>query len=147
MQCSSGETKHNNLVSVLHVFAKPPHKRWIGWPAVYGNAANSKLQVIFDSAFKLHVSEVSKVSHYHLRNIASRLQHFLSPADTEVLIQVFFFSGIDDCNSLFPCLPTTIRNRLELVWRCATRVISKLEFVSTWLLRLQYYNDFELNAV
>lgn len=66
-------------------FLNPPHKRWLWWPAVYDNADNRKFQLIFASAFKLQVPEVSEGSRYCLRNISSVGALVLSPADPEIL--------------------------------------------------------------
>ena len=64
------------------------------------------LGVIFDSSlnFKTHISNVTKISFYHLRNIV-RVRCFLSQADMEKLVHAFITSRLDYCNALLSGIP------------------------------------------
>ena len=84
------------------------------------------LGVIFDSNlnFKAHISNVTKISFYHLRNIV-RVRGFLSQTDTERIMHAFITSRIDYCNALLSGVSKTEVARLQLVQNAAARVLTK----------------------
>ena len=83
------------------------------------------LGMIFDKELnmKCHIFDVSKVAHYHLRNIA-KLKHHLPKETLEVLVHAFISSRIDYGNSLFYGIPNSLLHKLQIVQNCAARIIS-----------------------
>ena len=83
------------------------------------------LGVIFDSELNMqaHIRNVTKLSFYHLRNIA-RVKSFLSQADTERLMHCFISSRLDYCNALLSGLPKKEVSRLQIVQNAAARVLT-----------------------
>ncbi len=59
------------------------------------------LGVILDSnlSFENHISNVTKTTFFHLRNIA-KLRNMLSVSDAEKLVHAFMTSRLDYCNAL-----------------------------------------------
>ena len=83
------------------------------------------LGVIFDKELnmKCHIFNVSKVAHYHLRNIA-KLKHHLPKETLEILVHAFINSRIDYGNSLIYGIPNSLLHKLQIVQNCAARIIS-----------------------
>ncbi len=72
------------------------------------------LGMIFDAqlTFNSHFKNITKVSFFHLRNIAC-IRSFLSRPDAERLIRAFITSRLDYCNSLFGGLPASSVKRFQ----------------------------------
>ncbi|KAF7647907.1 hypothetical protein LDENG_00164890 [Lucifuga dentata] len=66
------------------------------------------LKTIFaaDLSFSDHISNVTRISYFHLHNL-SRIRPFLSKPDTGTLVQAFVTSRLDYCNVLFSGLSST----------------------------------------
>ena len=86
----------------------------------------TSLGVILDSdlSFKSHINKVTKVSFFHLRNIA-KVRPFLKPKDAEKLIHAFVSSRLDYCNALFTGLPRITTGRLQLIQNSAARLLTR----------------------
>ena len=84
------------------------------------------LGVITDSDLNLecHIRNVTKVSFYHIRNIA-KVRLFLSQADTEKLVCAFISSRLDYCNALLSGVSKKAICQLQLVQNTAARVLTK----------------------
>ncbi len=73
------------------------------------------LGVILDSnlSFENHISNVTKTSFFHLRNIA-KLRSMLSVSDAEKLVHAFMTSRLDYCNALLGACPASSINKLQI---------------------------------
>lgn len=80
------------------------------------------LGVVFDASltFKSHIRNVTKVSFFHLRNIA-RLHPMLPLPDAERLVHAFVSSWLDYCNALFAGVSKTAISRLQYIQNSAAR--------------------------
>ncbi len=83
------------------------------------------LGVILDSnlSFENHISNVTKTSFFHLRNI-SKLRNMLSVSDAEKLVHAFMTSRLDYCNALLGGCPASSINKLQIVQNAAARVLT-----------------------
>ena len=83
------------------------------------------LGIIMDStlSFRSHINHVTKISFFHLRNIA-RLRPTLSSSAAERLIHAFITSRLDYCNSILYGLPSTILQKLQYVQNSAARLLT-----------------------
>ena len=96
------------------------------------------LGVIFDSTLRSesYVSQICKVSHYHLHNI-SRVRRSLTTEAARSFIHAYVTSRLDYCNSLLYKAPKTTIDRLQKVQNYAARVItmtaSKTTLHQSWL--------------
>ncbi|XP_038152993.1 uncharacterized protein LOC119791138, partial [Cyprinodon tularosa] len=86
------------------------------------------LGVVFDQdlSFKSHIKEVSRISFFHLRNIA-KMRNLLSRIDAEKLVHAFVTSRLDNCNSLLSGSPQTVVKSLQLIQNAAARVLMKMK--------------------
>ncbi|XP_070400467.1 uncharacterized protein, partial [Nothobranchius furzeri] len=84
------------------------------------------LGVIFDQdmSFKSQVSQVCRISFFHLRNIA-KIRSILSRSDAEKLVHAFITSRLDYCNSLLSGSPQNVVKSLQLVQNAAARVLMR----------------------
>ena len=98
----------------------------LGNLAKVNNTSVKNLGVILDSElnFNKHISNVTKVAFFHLRNI-SRIRAFVSQDDAKTLIHAFVFSRLDYCNALFSGLPKKSTDKLQLVQNAAARILTK----------------------
>ncbi len=78
------------------------------------------LGVILDSnlSFENHISNVTKTSFFHLRNM-------LSVSDAEKLVHAFMTSRLDYCNALLGGCPASSINKLQIVQNAAARVLTR----------------------
>lgn len=74
--------------------------------------------------FKSHISNVTKVAFYHLRNIA-RIRSYLSTLDAKKLTHALVFSRLDYCNALYSGLTKKAIDWLQLVQNSAARILTK----------------------
>ncbi len=81
------------------------------------------LGVILDSnlSFENHISNVTKTTFFHLRNIA-KLRNMLSVSDAEKLVHAFMTSRLDYCNALLGGCPASSINKLQIVQNSVARV-------------------------
>ncbi len=72
------------------------------------------LGVVLDSdlSFKNHISHVTNIAFFHLRNIA-KLRNMLSVSDAEKLVHAFMTSRLDYCNKLLDGCPASSINKLQ----------------------------------
>uniref|UniRef100_A0A8C6KA24 Reverse transcriptase domain-containing protein n=1 Tax=Nothobranchius furzeri TaxID=105023 RepID=A0A8C6KA24_NOTFU len=86
------------------------------------------LGVIFDQdmSFKSQVSQVCRISFFHLRNIA-KIRSILSRSDAEKLVHAFITSRLDYCNSLLSGSPQNVVKSLQLVQNAAARVLMRIK--------------------
>ncbi len=75
-------------------------------------------------SFENNISHVSKTAFFHLRNIA-KLRHILSVSDTEKLVHAFVTSRLDYCNALLGGCPASSINKLQIVQKAASRVLTR----------------------
>uniref|UniRef100_A0A3Q2NWF9 Reverse transcriptase domain-containing protein n=1 Tax=Fundulus heteroclitus TaxID=8078 RepID=A0A3Q2NWF9_FUNHE len=85
------------------------------------------LGVVFDQdmSFKSHIKQISRVSFFHLRNIA-KIRNILSRSDAEKLVHAFVTSRLDYCNSLLSGIPQNAVQSLQLIQNAAARVLMKI---------------------
>lgn len=100
------------------------------------------LGVIFDSKLnmKLHVSNVCKISFYHLRNI-SAVRKYITTDSCEKLVHSFVTSKLDYCNSLLVNLPKRDIAKLQKVQNVAARIVIRCnspDAISPLLLSLHW---------
>ena len=76
-----------------------------------------------DLNFGKHISNVTKIAFYHLRNIA-RVRPFLSLDDAKKLTHAFVLSRLDYCNALYTGLPKKTVERLQLIQNAAARILT-----------------------
>ena len=83
------------------------------------------LGVILDPtlSFKSHIKNISKISFFHLCNIA-RLRLTLCPSTAETLIHAFVTSRLDYCNRILYGLPSTDLHKLQYVQNSAARLLT-----------------------
>uniref|UniRef100_A0A3P9JI23 Reverse transcriptase domain-containing protein n=1 Tax=Oryzias latipes TaxID=8090 RepID=A0A3P9JI23_ORYLA len=74
--------------------------------------------------FDHHVRHLSKVSFFHLKNIA-KLRPSLTQSDAEKLIHAFISSRLDYCNALLVGIPGRSLERLQHIQNCAARVLTR----------------------
>ena len=88
------------------------------------NPCVRNLGVLFDNnlSMKHHISEVCRLSFYHLRNIA-HIRRYLTFDAARTIIQALVCSRIDWNNSLYYGLPNTQLQRLQRVQNAAARII------------------------
>ena len=82
------------------------------------------LGVYLDSklSFEAHIKHDTKVSFFHLRNIA-RIRRCLSQPGAERLIHAFISSRLDYCSALLVGATDKNINRLQYVQNCAARLL------------------------
>ena len=83
------------------------------------------LGVIFDSTMTLkpHISNIVRVSSFHIRNI-SRIRKYLNQSAAEQIIHTFVTSRLDNGNALFYGLPQNQISRLQHIQNTAARVVT-----------------------
>ncbi len=86
-------------------------------------ATVKNLGVTLDSklSFENHISHVTKIAFFHLRNIA-KLWNMLSVSDAEKLVHAFMSSRLDYCNALLGAYPASSINKLQIAQNAAARV-------------------------
>ena len=84
------------------------------------------LGVIIDSDlnFEPQIRNTTRISFYHLRNIA-KMQPFLSQTDTERVMHSFITSRLDYGNPLLSNMPKKVVGRLQMVQNAAARVLTR----------------------
>ena len=98
-------------------------------PVVYSQITPSSqarnLGVIFDSTMTLkpHISNIVRVSSFHIRNI-SRIRKYLNQSAAEQIIHAFVTSRLDNGNALFYGLPQNQISRLQHIQNTAARVVT-----------------------
>lgn len=82
------------------------------------------LGVLLDSELLLkdHISDVIKVTSYHLRNIAF-IRKYLDEDSMKKLVHHHVISKLDYCNSLHYGLPDCLLKKLQLIMNRAARII------------------------
>ncbi len=81
--------------------------------------------VIFDSKMNMesHVNNVSKIAHFHIRNIG-RIRKFLTKEAAETLVHAFISSRLDYCNALLYGLPAHQISKLQKIQNTAARIVT-----------------------
>uniref|UniRef100_A0A3B3HT49 Reverse transcriptase domain-containing protein n=1 Tax=Oryzias latipes TaxID=8090 RepID=A0A3B3HT49_ORYLA len=74
--------------------------------------------------FDHHIRHLSKVSFFHLKNIA-KLRPSLTQSDAEKLIHAFVSSRLDYCNALLVGIPGRSLEKLQHIQNCAARVLTR----------------------
>ncbi len=90
------------------------------------SSTGKNLGLILDSnlSFENHISYVTKIAFFHLRNIA-KLRNMLSVSDAEKLVHAFMTSRLDYCNALLGGCPASSINKLQIVQNAAARVLTR----------------------
>ena len=100
------------------------------------------LGVLLDSGLNMkdHITDVSKKSFYHLRNISS-IRKYLTLDAAKAVIQALVCSRLDINNSLYYGLPGTQIQRLQRIQNAAARLIlqwKKFDHISPGLRKLHW---------
>ena len=72
---------------------------------------------------KPHISNIVRVSSFHIRNI-SRIRKYLNQSAAEQIIHAFVTSRLDNGNALFYGLPQNQISRLQHIQNTAARVVT-----------------------
>ena len=81
------------------------------------------VSVDYTLSFDQHIKEITKITFYHLCNIA-KIRSFLSTVDAEILIHTFVLSRLDYCYALFSGLLCVRNKSLQMVQNAAARVLT-----------------------
>ncbi|XP_046554968.1 uncharacterized protein LOC124264272 [Haliotis rubra] len=83
------------------------------------------LGVVLDSelSMKQHVSQISRVCSFQLRNI-SKIRKYLTKESLIILILTLVTSRIDYCNILLAGAPKSVTNKLQHIQNTAARIVS-----------------------
>ena len=97
----------------------------IGDSQITPSSQARNLGVIFDSTMSLkpHISNIVRVSSFHIRNI-SRIRKYLNQSAAEQIIHAFVTSRLDNGNALFYGLPQNQISRLQHIQNTAARVVT-----------------------
>ena len=97
----------------------------IGDSQITPSSQARNLGVIFDSTMTLkpHISNIVRVSSFHIRNI-SRIRKYLNQSAAEQIIHAFVKSRLDNGNALFYGLPQNQISRLQHIQNTAARVVT-----------------------
>ena len=97
----------------------------IGDSQITPSSQARNLGVIFDSTMTLkpHISNIVRVSSFHIRNI-SRIRKYLNQSAAEQIIHAFVTSQLDNGNALFYGLPQNQISRLQHIQNTAARVVT-----------------------
>uniref|UniRef100_A0A3P9I354 Reverse transcriptase domain-containing protein n=1 Tax=Oryzias latipes TaxID=8090 RepID=A0A3P9I354_ORYLA len=74
--------------------------------------------------FDHHIRHLSKVSFFHLKNIA-KLRPSLTQSNAEKLIHAFISSRLDYCNAVLVGIPGRSLEKLQHIQNCAARVLTR----------------------
>jgi len=83
---------------------------------------------------------ICKTWYYHLRNI-SKIRKYLTEETTEILVQAFISSKLDNCNSLLYGLSKHIISSLQSVQNTAARIVTlakKFDHITPVLIHLHW---------
>ena len=82
------------------------------------------IAVTFDSVlnFEHHITDICKRCYFNIRNIY-RIRIFLSTEHTQILVNAFVTSRLDNCNSILYGRLLCLLWKLQLVQNCAPRLI------------------------
>ena len=110
--------------------------------AVKPSRSARNIGVIFDNTLDMsdHITQICRISNYHLRNIGS-IRKFITTDACSKLMHAFVTSRIDYCNSLLYGLPSNQISRLQRVLNTAAHIVSltkKYEHISPVLLSLHW---------
>ena len=97
----------------------------IGDSQITPSSQARNLGVIFDSTMTLkpHISNIVRVSSFHIRNI-SRIRKYLNQSAAEQIIHAFVTSRLDNGNALFYGLPQNQISRLQHIQNTESHAIS-----------------------
>ena len=97
----------------------------IGDSQITPSSQARNLGVIFDSTMTLkpHISNIVRVSSFHIRNI-SRIRKYLNQSAAEQIIHAFVTSRLDNGNALLYGLPQNNISRLQHIQNTAARVVT-----------------------
>ena len=97
----------------------------IGDSQITTSSQARNLGVIFDSTMTLkpHISNIVRVSSFHIRNI-SRIRKYLNQSAAEQIRHAFVTSRLDNGNALFYGLPQNQISRLQHIQNTAARVVT-----------------------
>ena len=109
------------------------------------------LGVIFDSTMTLkpHISNIVRVSSFHIRNI-SRIRKYLNKSAAEQIIHAFVTSQLDNGNALLYGLPQNQISRLQHIQNTAARVVTlsrKSCHITPKHVRIKFCNKYIIIAV
>ena len=99
----------------------------IGDSQITPSSQARNLGVIFDSTMTLkpHISNIVRVSSFHIRNISRiRKYMYLNQSAAEQIIHAFVTSRLDNGNALFYGLPQNQISRLQHIQNTAARVVT-----------------------
>ena len=96
----------------------------IGDSQITPSSQARNLGVIFDSTMTLkpHISNIVRVSSFHIRNI-SRIRKYLNQSAAEQIIHAFVISRLDNGNALFYGLPQNQISRLQHIQDTAALLV------------------------
>ena len=97
----------------------------IGDSQITPSSQARNLGVIFDSTMTLkpHISNIVRVSSFHIRNI-SRIRNYLNQSAAEQIIHAFVTSRLDNGNALLYGLSQNQISRLQHIQNTAARVVT-----------------------
>ena len=97
----------------------------IGDSQITPSSQARNLGVIFDSTMTLkpHISNIVRVSSFHIRNI-SQIRKYLNQSAVEQIIHAFVTSRLDNGNALFYGLPQNQISRLQHIQNTAARAVT-----------------------
>ncbi len=100
--------------STQNLFFATAHNLQLDW-CTFPSSTVKNLAFILDSnlSFKNHISHVTFLAFFHLRNIA-KLRNMLTVSDAEKLVQAFMTSRLDYCNALLGGCPASSINKLQI---------------------------------
>ena len=115
----------------------------IGDSQITPSSQARNLGVIFDSTMTLkpHISNIVRVSSFHIRNI-SRIRKYLNQSAAEQIIHAFVTSRLDNGNALFYGLPQNQISRLQHI--CTKHSSSCCNFVQKVM---PYHSNLERTAL
>ena len=90
-----------------------------------------------DLSLEKHVSAVSAICFFHLRQIR-RVRQSLDVESAKTLVQAFVTSRVDYCNAVLAESPRVITDKLQRVMNSAARVVTNTPKYDSGLSRLMH---------
>ena len=126
MRLKLNEDKTEFLMISSPSYIVPPLTFKAGSNTIERSQSCRNLGVIFDSCLnmRLHISNVLRISFFHLRNIGA-VRKYITTDSCEKLVHAFVTSKLDYCNSLLINLPKCDVKKLQKVQNVAARIVTR----------------------